>query len=156
MIQGHIHTVPYSFRHVGPWVSMLLILSGEVSINPGPNTNLLTKSLIYIRSLKTKSIDFADFINSNKSDFIAVTELYCNSFNASVTPLGYQCIHVPHSEGRGGGVGFFICVNIDFKVIPQPDVNTFGIIDKSALCQIGPRQIGPQNKITWSNRPPIK
>ena len=33
---------------------------------------------------------------------------------------------------------------------------TKGIIDKLAICQIGPRQIGPQNKITWSNRPPIK
>ena len=34
--------------------------------------------------------------------------------------------------------------------------STHRIIDKSALCQIGPRQIGPQTKITWSNRPPIK
>ena len=45
-IQGHIRKVTHSYKHVSPWVSLLLILSGDVSINPGPNTSLLTGSLI--------------------------------------------------------------------------------------------------------------
>ena len=130
-IQGHICRVTHSYKHVSPWVSsLLLILSGNVSINPGPNTSLLTGSLINIRSIRNKSVALADFINSNKSDIIAVTETWlrpddADSFIASVTPPGYKCTHVPRPEGRGGGVGFFICDDTDFKVLPQPCFNIF-------------------------------
>ena len=72
-IQGHILRVTHSYKHVSPWVSLLLILSGDVSINPGLNTSLLTGSLINIRSIRNKPVAFADFINSNKSDIIADT-----------------------------------------------------------------------------------
>ena len=111
-------------------MSLLLILSGDVSINPGPNTNLLTRSLINIRSIRNKSVAVADFINSNKSDIIAVTETWLrqedtDSFIAIVIPPGYKCTHVPRPEGRDGGVGFFIRDDIDFKVLPQPCFNTF-------------------------------
>ena len=103
---------------------------GDVNINPGPNTSLLTGSLINIRSIRNKSVALADFINSNKSDIIAVNETWLrqddtDSFIASVTPPGYKCTHVPRPEGRGGGVGFFIRDDIDFKVLPQPCFNTF-------------------------------
>ena len=129
-IQGHIRRVTHSYKHVSPWVSILLILSGDVSINPGPNTSLLTGSLINIRSIRNKSVALAEFINSNKSDIIAVTETWLrpddtDSFIASVTPPGYKCTHVPRQQGRGGGVGFFIRDDIDFKVLPQPCFNTF-------------------------------
>ena len=139
-IQGHICKVTHSYKHVSPWVSLLLILSGDVSINPGPNTNLLTGSLINIRSIRNKSVALADFINSNKSDIIAVTETWfrpddTDSFIASVTPPGYKCTHVPHPEGRGGGVGFFIHDDIDFKALPQPCFNTFESIVKKLLTQ---------------------
>ena len=111
-------------------VFLLLILSGDVSINPGPNTGLLTGSLINIRSIRNKSLALADFINSNKSDIIAVTETWLrpddtDTLIGSVTPLGYKCTHVPCPEGRGGGVGFFIRDDIDFKVLPKPCFNTF-------------------------------
>ena len=43
-----------------------------------------------------------DFINSNKSDIIVVTETWLRS-----------------------GVGFFIRNDIDFKVVPQPCFNNF-------------------------------
>ena len=114
-------------------MSILWVLSGDVSINPGPNTSLLTGSLINIRSIRNKSVALADFINSNKSDIIAVTETWLqpddtDSFIASVTPPGYKCTHFPHPEGRGGGVRFFICDDIDFKVRPQPCFNTFDSI----------------------------
>ena len=129
-IQGHIFRVTHSYKHVSPWVSLLLILSGDVSINPDPNTSLLTGSLINMRSIRNKSAALADFINSNKSDIIVVTETWLrpddtDCFIASVTPPGYKCTHVPHPEGRGGGVGFFIRDDIDFKVLPQPCFNTF-------------------------------
>ena len=111
-------------------MSLLLILSGDVSINPGPNTHLLTESLINIRSIRNKSVAFVDFINSNKSDIIEVTETWLqpddtDGFIESVTPPGYKCTHVPRPEGIGGGVGFFTRDDIDFKVLPQPCFNTF-------------------------------
>ena len=128
---GHIHRLSHSFKHVSPWVSLLLILSGDVSINPGPNTSLLTGSVINIRSIRNKFVAFADFINCNKSDVIAITETWLqpddddDSFTADVTLTGYKCTYVPRSEGRGGGVRFFIRDDSYFKVLPQPCVNTF-------------------------------
>ena len=111
-------------------MSLLLIFSEAVSINPGSNTSLLTGSLTNVLSLGNKSVAFEDFINSNKSDVIAVTEISLQpddikSFLASVTPPGYKYTHVPCHEGRGGGVGFFICDDINFKVLPQPCFKTF-------------------------------
>ena len=104
-----------------------MILSGDVRINPGPTTSLLTGSLINIRSIRNKSVALAHFINSNKSDIIVVTETWLrpddtDSFIASVTPPGYKCTPVPCLEGR---VGLFIRDDIDFKVLPQPCFNTF-------------------------------
>ena len=95
-----IRRVTHSYKHVSPWVSLMLNLSGDVSINPGPNTSLLTGSLIKIRSIRNKSVALADFINSNKSDIIAVTETWLrpddtDSFIASVTPPGYKCTPRP-------------------------------------------------------------
>ena len=104
-------------------MSLLLILSGDVSINPSPNTRLLTGSQINIRSVRNKSVTFADFINRSKSDVIVVTETSLrpddtDSFIASVTPLGYKCTHVPRPEEKGSGVRFFIGDNIDYKALP--------------------------------------
>ena len=66
-----------------------------------------------------------DFINSNNSDVIAVTETWHqpddnNSFIKVVMPPGYKCTTL-----RGSGVGFLIHADIDFKVLPQPCINTF-------------------------------
>ena len=81
----------------------------DISISPGTNTSILTGSLINIRSIRYKSVAFADFINSNKSDVIAVTETWLqsddtDSFIASVTTPGYKCTHIPSPEGKAGGV----------------------------------------------------
>ena len=123
-------TYSYGNTHVSQWVSLLLILSGDISINPSPNTNPLTGSMINIRSIRNKSVAFAGFINSDKSDAIAITETWLqsddtDSFIVSVTPLGYKCTHVLCPEGRGGGAGFFICDDIDFKVLLQPCFKIF-------------------------------
>ena len=61
-----------------------------------------------------------------------------DSFIADVMPPGYKCTHVPHSEGRGGGVEFFIRDDIDFKVLPQLCINTFESI--SVRLSIGNTQ----------------
>ena len=45
-----------------------------------------------------------------------------NSFIGSVTPL---VTNVRMLWGRSSGVGFFICNNNNFEVLPQPFVNTF-------------------------------
>ena len=47
--QGYICRVSHSFKHISPWVSLLLILSGNVSINPGPNTSLFTLRNILVK-----------------------------------------------------------------------------------------------------------
>ena len=75
-IQGHICRVTQAYKHVSPLVSLLLILSGDICVNPVPNTSLLTGSPINIISIRNKSGAFADFINNNKSKVIAVPETW--------------------------------------------------------------------------------
>ena len=87
-------------------------------------TQFLTGNLINIRSIRKKSVAFVNFINSNKSDAIVGTETWFHSDDsdrliASVTPPGNKCIPVLHSEGRDSGIRFFICHDIDFKVLPH-------------------------------------
>ena len=62
-----------------------------------PDTRLLTVSLIKIRSIRNKSATFADFINSNKSDVIAVTEtwLKSNDTDSFITSVTSPCYKVP-------------------------------------------------------------
>ena len=162
-IQGHLCRVTHSYKHVSPWVSLLLILSGDVSINPGPNTSL-TGSLINIRSIRNKSVALADFINSHKSDIIAVTETWLqpddtDSFKASVTPPGYKCTHVSRPEGRGGGQ------DIVFHTVYRPpnvskayfieDFSCF--VEGAALscCEniiLGDLNLNPDKQDVWSQK----
>ena len=77
-----------------------------------------------------KSVSPADFINRNKSDVIAVTEIWLrsddtDSFIAIVSPPGYKWTHFPWPDGRANGVGFCIHDDIDFKVLPQQCFKTF-------------------------------
>ena len=95
---GHNCRVSHSFKHVIEWVSMLLILSWDVSVYPGPKTSLLTGSTINIRSTRNNSVVLEDFTNSNKCDVITVTETWL--------PLDDPDISVHLSMGKAQDIIF--------------------------------------------------
>ena len=64
--QGNLCKVSDSFRNVSVWVSFLLLLSGDISLNPGPVTRNCTECLLNIRSNRNKSGAFVDFVNTRR------------------------------------------------------------------------------------------
>ena len=122
--QGHCRRVTHSFRNVSPWTSLLLALSGDISLNPGPGSRSLNGCLLNVRSIRNKSASFLEFVKNNNADLIAVTETWLRpedteSFISSITPLGYKCTHVPQNIKKGGGVGFFIKEDLSYEQVSK-------------------------------------
>ena len=71
--QGHCRRVTHIFRIVSPWTSLLLALSGDISLNPGPGSRSLNGCLLNVRSIRNKSASFLEFVKDNNGDLIAVS-----------------------------------------------------------------------------------
>ena len=88
-------------------LSILLMLSGDIALNPGP-VNL---GSVYSHSIRNKGPLISDTIVSNNLDILALAETNIqlsdtDSLLKSVTPPGFRLTHRPRTTGRGGGVGF--------------------------------------------------
>ena len=128
--QGHCQRVTHSFRNVSPWTSLLLALSGNISLNPGPFSRSLNGCLLNIRSIRNKSASFLEFVKDNNADLIAVTETWLRpedteGFISSITPPGYKFTHVPRDVKKGGRVGFFIKEDLSFEKVSKNNCQTF-------------------------------
>ena len=97
--QGHCRRVTHSFRNVSPWTSLLLALSGDISLNPGPASRSLNGCFINIRSIR--------------------------NFITSITPPGYKFTHVPRNVKKGGRVGFFIKDDLCFEQVSKNNCQVF-------------------------------
>ena len=122
--QGHCRRVTHSFRNVSPWTSLLLALSGDISLNPGPASRYLNGCLLNIRSIRNKSASFLEFVKDNNTDLIAVTETWLRpedteGFISSITPPGYKFTHVPRDVKKGDRVGFFIKEDLSFEKVSK-------------------------------------
>ena len=128
--QGHCRRVTHSFRNVSPWTSLLLALSDDISLNPGPGSRSLNGCLLNVRSIRKKSASFLEFVKDNNADLIAVTETWLRpedteSFISSITPPGYKFTHVPRNVKKGGGVGFFIKEDLSFEQVSKNSYQAF-------------------------------
>ena len=88
---------------------LLLLLGGDVSLNPG----LFTLGVLNARSVRNKGPLLADMVASYDLDFLCLTETHIRPFDSdsflwSITPPDFNFPHKPHPSGIGGGVGFFI------------------------------------------------
>ena len=95
--------------------SVLLLLCGDISLNPGP----VSFGVINCRSVRNKGPTIADIVSSRSLDLLSITETHIrpnktDSLLRSITPSGYKLCHRPHAHGRSGGVGFFVNHNIHF------------------------------------------
>ena len=107
-LQAHCH-VTHCFRNVNPWWSIILILSGDISLNPGPSVRNIKACLLNARSLRNKTSAFSDFVWSNDLDMVGVTETWLRPSDTQglideITPAGFQLHHVPRRNKKGGGV----------------------------------------------------
>ena len=54
VLQAHCRQVTHCFRNVSPWWSIILILSGDISLNPGPSARNIKACHLNVRSLRNK------------------------------------------------------------------------------------------------------
>ena len=105
----------------------LLILAGDVALNPGPTTPLndLRIGSINVRSVREKGPLLHDLIVSKSLDILAVTETWLrandtSAFLSDFTLPGFSFLHVPRHGRPGGGVGLFISDALSFWQISLP------------------------------------
>ena len=87
--------------------ALLLLLSGDVSLNPGPTRNLRLGT-VNVRSIRDKGPVLSDLVVSRGLDVLGVTETWLTTSAtqaelAEVTPPGYSLFQIPRERRRGGG-----------------------------------------------------
>ena len=117
-LQAHCRQVTHCFRNVNPWWSIILILSGDISLNPGPSARNIKACHLNVRSLRNKTSAFSDFVLSNDLDIVGVTETWLRPSDTQglmdeITPAGFQLHQVPRENKKGGGVAVLVRNDID-------------------------------------------
>ena len=140
-LQAHCHQVTHCFRNVNPWWSIILILSGDISLNPGPSVRNIKACLLNAWSLCNKTSVFSEFVSSNDLDIIGVTETWLRPSDTKglmdeITPAGFQLHHVPRMNKRGGGVAVFVRNDIDSVHCQTDQRVTFEHITSQLLIHI--------------------
>ena len=135
-IRSCLGSVPY-VRY--PIVSLLLLLAGDVGLNPGPAAlrfaHLNTNSIASVNTRRDKPALLQDFVIDRDIELLSVSEtrLHENELAStlnSFTPENYFFIHNPRpgSTGTGlpgGGVGFLFRSYLNIKQMLLPVFDSF-------------------------------
>ena len=105
---------------------LLLLLGGDVSLNPGP----FTLGVLNARFVRNKGPLLADMVASYDLDLLCLTETHIRPFDSdsflrSITPPDFNFPHKPRPSGIGGGVGFFIRSSYRPHIIETPCYQSF-------------------------------
>ena len=80
----------------------LLLLAGDVSLNPDPSgsNDRIKIATINVRSIKPKTFPFSEYVTSTNLDIVAVTETWLKhdatkSKIADISPPGYSFFQKP-------------------------------------------------------------
>ena len=125
---AHLNTLPVShlllaiFRCPAsptsrPVIAILLLLSGNIHLNPGPTDIHVSLHTLNFRSLfpPNRSSYINDVIQTNNPDIFAITESWHNLNTTtpaqliSITPPGFQLFSVPRSPPASCGGVAFLC-----------------------------------------------
>ncbi len=120
----------------------LLLLAGDVSLNPGPMHNIRVGT-INARSMRDKAPALSDLIQTKSIHILAVTETWLTRKEttaslADITPTGFSFHHKPRVGRRGGGVGLLVSTALKFSPISLPSQSSFeaicGSISNGNIC----------------------
>ena len=115
--------------------SLLLILSGDVELNPGP-VSALSVSSLNIRSATSVTADLdkpaclQEFITDNSLDLLLLTETWLHPDSSSevlhsLTPDNYSIISHPRPAGKGGGIAAIYKSSLQVVSLPLPSFPSF-------------------------------
>ena len=103
--------------------SCLILLAGDVSLNPGPGANRLPRARgftvghLNARSMVNKMDDITLLIQDKSFDTFTVSETWLNPaiLDSEVNLSGYTLVRHDRSNKRGGGTAIFIRDGIPYK-----------------------------------------
>ena len=120
-------------------LAILLLLAGDVSLNPGPSgqNERIKIATMNVRSIKPKTAPFSEYVTSKNLDIVAVIETWLKhdetkSTIADISPPGYSFFHGPRADQRaGGGVGKLVSDQFKTDIHPLPSFKTFEAISET-------------------------
>ena len=120
-------------------MSLLLLLAGDVSLNPGPVRPNLRLATINARSMRDKAPALSDLVVSKGIDLLGITETWLTTGETSgdlaeMTPHGFSFLQIPRVKRRGGGVGLFISNDFQFTPVTLPSQSSFESISGRLEC----------------------
>ena len=120
------------FPSVNHGTLILLLLAGDVELNPGPSP--LNFTHLNIRSIRSfqKSSSLHNYLADHPTDILSLNETWLqptdsDNFVSSLAPPGYSILHSPRLTGQGGGLGLIISIvpwNSNFSAsrnLPPPE-----------------------------------
>ena len=119
--------------------SLLLLLAGDVSLNPGPGVRGLRLETVNARSMRNKAPALSDLVASKSIDLIGITETWLTTKETSgdladITPEGFSFFHKPRTQWREGGVGPFMSPAHKYTAISLPTQTSFEAILGKLEC----------------------
>lgn len=117
-------------------VSLLLLLSGDIQLNPGPTSTTLEFAHLNICSASSVTTSFdkptllQEFISDQNIDIIALSETWLapntlpSTLN-SLTPENFTLTHNPRPVGRGGGLALIYRSYLSSSRITTPSSTSF-------------------------------
>ena len=120
-------------------LSLLLLLAGDVSLNPGPVAPNLRLGTVNARSMRDKAPALSDLVVSKGINLLGITETWLtiretSSDLAEMTPNGFSFFQTLRVNKRGGGVGLFISNAFKFTPINLPSLSSFECISGKLEC----------------------
>ena len=109
------------------FLGVLLLLAGDISINPGPD---LKFAFTNIRSIRNKYTSVSNFILGKEIDVFSMNETWLspndtNAFLAEITPQGYRLHNAPRFGRRGGGVAYLVRKALNSHIVSTPSFTSF-------------------------------
>ena len=119
--------------------SLLLLLAGDVSFNPGPGVRGLRLATVNARSMRDKAPALSVLVASKSIDLLGITETWLTTKETSTdladtTPGGFSFFHKPRTGRRKGGVCLFVSSTHKFTAISLPTQTSFEAILGKLEC----------------------
>jgi exonuclease III len=116
--------------------ALILLLAGDISLNPGPNFKLSSTNA---QSLRNKLASLSTFITTETPDVLCITETWLkpndtSAFLAEVTPAGYA-LHQKPRASRGGGVAILARKELNPTEIASPKYKSFELVSISCVIE---------------------
>ena len=122
---------PSLFPSVNHGTLILLLLAGDVELNPGPSP--LNFTHLNIRSIRSfqKSSSLHNYLADDPTEILSLNETWLqptdsDNFVSSLAPPGYSILHSPRLTGQGGGLALIFRSYLKFKLfrtrnLPPPE-----------------------------------